>query len=208
MQEGRYWPMMISKRWDLCLILICTFFMGQAAWAATYYVDRNLPGSDSNNGLSESTPFLRITRCVAVAVNPGDTCLIKNGNYPEPVTMTRSGVEGSPITVKNYPGHTPLLPMSGYTNSANRFELLGTASVPIKYITVQGLTISGAYFGISLYNADHIVLRQNVLHHNGQQGLLGNGTQIVIDGNKLYHNGMFAECAAGTWPCNQCHGMY
>jgi hypothetical protein len=200
--------MMVSKQWSICLTLVCTLFIGQVGWAATYYVDRNLPGNDSNNGLSESAPFLRITKCVAVAINPGDTCLIKNGNYPEPVTMTRSGVDGRPITVKNYPGHTPILPMSGYKNSANRFELLGTASVPIKYITVQGLTIAGAYFGISMYNADHIVLRQNVLHHNGQQGILGNGSQIIIDGNKLYHNGMFAECAAGTHPCNQCHGMY
>jgi parallel beta-helix repeat protein len=201
---------MIFERFSTSVLLTGTLLIGQTAWATTYYVDRNLPGSDSYNGTSVTTPFLTIPKCVAVAINPGDTCLVKNGKYPEPVRMVRSGTAGKPITVANYPGHTPHLAMSGYTTSSNRFEIASNVSrtTPISWIVVQGLTISGAYFGIVLTNADNIVLRQNTLFDN-QQGILGNGYNFIIDRNRVYHNGKFVECATtNPGSCNKDHGMY
>lgn len=153
------------------LILV---FAGQAA-GATYYVDRLKPGNDANPG-TEASPFLTIPRCVAIARNPGDTCLIKKGNYPERVDMRYSGTEGNPITVKNFPGHAPTLAMSGYTNANNRFELASADyyRVPISWIVIEGLEISGGYFGISFTNGNNLTIRRNVIHHNGQ-GILGGG---------------------------------
>jgi hypothetical protein len=65
------------------------------AAGTTYYVATN--GSDSNSGLSASTPFLTIQKCADVAV-AGDTCQIAAGVYRETVTPAHSGTTGVPIT--------------------------------------------------------------------------------------------------------------
>ncbi len=79
------------KRTICPLLVLATLASAGAAQAATYYVDRLLPGNDSNSGLTESSPFLTIPKCVTVAINPGDTCLVKNGTYPESVSMRLLG---------------------------------------------------------------------------------------------------------------------
>src|SRR4051812_43200033 len=92
----------------------------------TYYVDKLLPGSNSNNGTSQTTPFLTVLKCVQVAVNRGDTCLIKSGTYSNEALgniVNNGGTSGHPITYKNYPGHTPVISWTDNTNSNNRILL-------------------------------------------------------------------------------------
>jgi hypothetical protein len=60
----------------------------------TYYVSTT--GNDSNPG-SQSLPFRTIQKAANV-VNPGDVVNIQPGTYAETVTISRSGIAGSPIT--------------------------------------------------------------------------------------------------------------
>jgi hypothetical protein len=48
------------------------------AWAATYCVDAT-NGNDTNNGLSEATPWKTIAKTNASVFNPGDQILFKGG---------------------------------------------------------------------------------------------------------------------------------
>ncbi|MBM0234038.1 hypothetical protein JNW91_20625 [Micromonospora sp. STR1_7] len=48
---------------------------------------------------SEQAPYCTISAAAAVA-QPGQTVLVQPGNYPESVTVTRSGAEGAPITFR------------------------------------------------------------------------------------------------------------
>ena len=75
----------------------------QAASGNTYYVDGEA-GNDANPG-TESSPFQTIQKAVDT-MEPGDTCLIREGIYPEEVIVSKSGTESAPITLKNYPGET------------------------------------------------------------------------------------------------------
>jgi hypothetical protein len=209
-------------------IFVFTFLFVSLAQATTYYVDRLKPGRDSNSGTSESAPFLTIAKCVGVAINPGDTCLVKNGNYPEPWTMQFSGTSASPITIKNYPGHSPTIkfqeadPTAVVHTSANppnlghQLILLGggiyDSKHTIGWIVIEGFEVSNGYAAFPCYNCHDIVYRNNTIHHMLVGAYGGNGIRIVIDRNRMYHNGRFASCTAyppGTkdpyWGVNTCN---
>ena len=179
--------------WPLCALFI---LIGPVAvQAETYYVDRTLPGSNSNNG-TETTPFLTIQKCVSV-VGPGDICLVKNGIYTEPVFLTRSGVEGSPITLKNYPGHTPVIDgtrlLSHGVSIGSDFV---TPSATINYVTFEGFTVQNAYLeGIKMGNAAHVVVRNNTIRSPGGSGILAWGFDVTVDRNSFIHCGSIPKGA-------------
>ena len=184
--------------------------MGNAAWAATYYVDRLLPGSDNNAGATEAAPFLTIAKCVTLAINPGDTCLVKNGTYPEPWRMTHSGAAGSPITISNYPGHSPRIVMSGRTVTTNQILLAAPTyyMTPIGWIVLQGFEISNGYAAVNITSGHDIIIRLMVIHDMYMGAFGGNGKNLVIDRNSMYHNGRFAECGITPSLCNQDQQIY
>jgi hypothetical protein len=198
---------MSINRFGTPILVMAILIMGETVWAATYYVDRLRPGSDSNNGTSESTPFLTIPKCVAVAIKPGDTCLVKNGNYPEPVTMAYSGTAGYPITLKNYPGHTPKLQFSDKTNGVNRILLHSVAGTPnpVRYVIIEGLEITNAYNGVKMDAAENVIFRSNHIHDTWYAAFLGIGHNVTIEGNKIYHTGDFTACPP---TCKHTHGLY
>lgn len=76
-------------------LLLITLFCVSYCFATDYYVSDYI-GNDSNNGLSENTPFKTIQRASDLT-NPGDTVYVMNGTYqsaqPEwsVVSITRSG---------------------------------------------------------------------------------------------------------------------
>src|SRR5258706_9863538 len=81
------------------------FSLCQAASAATYWVATT--GSDSNPG-TQTAPFRHLTKGAAVATQPGDTVIVRDGTYDnegvvEPnfvVWLYYSGTAANPITFK------------------------------------------------------------------------------------------------------------
>jgi len=128
-----------------CLTLLLSLLTGLAvsvpeaqAAGTNYYV--SAAGSDSNDGLSESTAFRTIQRA-ADLTNPGDTVYIMNGTYTETregeanFIVKRSGsAAGGYITYKAYPGHKPKISVQGVWH-----HILITAS----YIRIEGLELEG-----------------------------------------------------------------
>jgi hypothetical protein len=74
--------------------------------SGTYYISST--GSDQNDGLSLAAPFKTIQKCAQV-VKAGQSCVIRQGIYPETVNPAQSGTAGKEIVFKNYCGEIPVL---------------------------------------------------------------------------------------------------
>lgn len=87
-------------------LLVCIFVHAVLA-AETYYVATD--GNDSNDGKSLQTPFKRIQKAADV-MHPGDTVLIRGGEYREKIVPLRGGTsEEIRITYRNYADETPVI---------------------------------------------------------------------------------------------------
>ena len=80
----------------------------------TYYVSQS-SGSDSNDGLSLSTPWQTLAKVFTTSLSPGfspgDTILLKKGDiWHEPLLIGRSGASGQPISYGAYgSGNNPII---------------------------------------------------------------------------------------------------
>jgi hypothetical protein len=117
----------------LLFVALLYFILPQAAQAATYYLDA-VNGLDTNPGTSEQ-PWKTISYALGKnsPVGPGDTVYLRGGTYREQVEIKKYGTSGNWITVKNYPGETPIIdgtdPVIGWTQ----------AQSDDSYLTVQGV---------------------------------------------------------------------
>src|SRR3989339_2159870 len=84
------------------------------ASASTYYVSNT--GLDTNNGISESTPWQTISKVNATTFSPGDSILFKRGDtFYGSITVSQSGTAGNPITFSSYgSGSQPII--TGFTD--------------------------------------------------------------------------------------------
>lgn len=126
----------------------------------TFYVSPT--GNDSSAG-TQASPFRTIARG-ALALTKGDTLLLRGGIYTEYALISssaghQSGERNNPITIKAFPGETPILraPSSG-TRTA--LELRGPAQQLSNWI-IDGVTIGGASttIGIHLNGVVNVTVR-------------------------------------------------
>lgn len=122
----------------------------------TYYVATN--GSNSNDGLTLSTPFQTIAAATSI-VNPGDTIEIRAGTYNQSgsLVISRAGTANAPITIKGYNGERPLIRGGGigpsvyfYTQSCEDAVTngeSGNVDCANMYWNVTGLEIRGSLAG-------------------------------------------------------------
>lgn len=108
------------------------------AQAATYYVDSNL-GDDRAAGTADARPWRSLSRVRDYPLRPGDTVYLKAGSvWNEPLTITRSGRQGAPITVAvTGQGPRPRIDVGGV--SAHGVGILNA-----EYVTVSGLEVTNA----------------------------------------------------------------
>lgn len=101
-------------------------------WNGTkYYVSPK--GNNSNNGTSIDKPFQKINAALSRAVG-GDIIYLRDGTYNEDITLTRSGSLGNYITIRNYPGETPIL-------DRQSTGIIGIDLGKTSYININGLEI-------------------------------------------------------------------
>ncbi|NIO22883.1 MAG: hypothetical protein GTN38_02550 [Candidatus Aenigmarchaeota archaeon] len=136
--------------------------------AVDYYVDVNSIGgscSDSNNGMSVSSPWCTITRANSV-LQAGDTVYIRQGIYSENdqntiINPRNPGSAGNPITYTNY-GNDAV-----YIRGQNTLAIINQ-----NYITLDGLRfeeatqeIDGPHFGIDIIGKDHIIVKNCIIRN-------------------------------------------
>jgi hypothetical protein len=117
--------------------------------------------------------------------------------------MRRSGVSGSPITLKNYPGESPII------DGALQFMSSSGAKYPIGWIVVEGFEIINGATGLTttirLDNAHDVIIRSNKIRDARGQGIQGNGYRAIIEGNIITRAGS-AETDPSKFPYH--HGIY
>ncbi|WP_328421332.1 DUF1565 domain-containing protein [Micromonospora sp. NBC_00389] len=86
---------------------------------------------------SEAAPYCTIGAALAV-VQPGQTVLVLPGNYAEKVTVTRSGTESAPITLRAVNTPYGMVRVGHYSISGTPLTISGVHDV-----VVEGLTLSG-----------------------------------------------------------------
>ena len=223
-------------------ILFFLMFSG-LVFSQNYYVSAN-NGSDSNNG-SETTPFQTINRAISF-VNPGGTIFVMNGTYQNNgygtvdtatntnmnnnhvVTINKSGSEGAYITLKNYPGHSPLIQFDGrggivISNNMNYiiiegFEVVGpgasityaeayanreykvlAASDPNDDINYNHTYFSGKGIWGGYGAHHHIIIRNNIVHDTAGSGIRFNDSDhITIEHNEVYNTTWWTSSASSA----------
>lgn len=151
--------------------------------ASAYYVSPS--GSDSNPG-TLAQPWQHINYAVS-RLSPGDTLYVRGGTYSEKVTINVSGSAGSPITVQNYNGETPIISGSGVTLGWEGLINIVGAS----YVVIDGLeVVDASSFGIFVRNAlsggvavpcDHLTIRNCTTRRTARSGIGAQGNYPDID---------------------------
>ncbi|MBC7807286.1 MAG: right-handed parallel beta-helix repeat-containing protein [Akkermansiaceae bacterium] len=186
-----------------------------------YYVSPK--GKDTNDGRTEKTAFATPQKAIDAA-QPGDIVLVMDGTYmPHDVqdgvvAFRRPGTPAAWITLKNYPGHRPLLSPIGAWN-AIRIGQRGTKEMPSKepalaYLEVRGFIMRGEADlakekfadkvgkpdpntnnnGVNItsrYESQiphHIRVADNVIEYCGGGGTSGAGDWITIENNIVRNN--------------------
>jgi hypothetical protein len=124
---------------EILIIGSCLLLWNVQIFAKNYYVSSSL-GSDSNSGVSISSPKKTIQSIVA-STAPGDTVLILNGTYNStsgPILTLNPddyGSEGKYIVYKAYSDHHPKITASG--------NVWNAVSINASYVVIDGLELEG-----------------------------------------------------------------
>ena len=163
------------------------------AWVIASEKEVSLQGNDAASGTPEH-PWRTLTHACK-QLRPGDTLIVRAGEYRERLILETSGTEAAGfITVQGDPGAL----ISGSGGGSANLVLLHNLS----YVKIQGLELAG---GKSVHDgsairvtghASHIELRNNRIHNirgKDAMGITIYGTnaawpieKIIIDGNEIY----------------------
>jgi parallel beta-helix repeat protein len=145
---------------------------------------------------------------------PGDTIQVKDGVYKERVDFYISGTRDLPITLMNYPGHSPVIDAGGGSYPVECCPSSGTQRVEFnaEWIILEGFEIRYGWDGVKVYEP-HNTIRNNWIHHNRYQGILVVSTSdVFIEGNTIEYNGTDpGACYDSSWggeSPKHCHGVY
>ncbi len=160
---------------------------------ATYFVEQ-ANGDDANPG-TEDRPWHTLQKAANTAL-PGDTVLVKDGEYVENslpdvigVHVTRSGAPDAWIAFKAYPGSRPRVTSPSWST----WKIEDAA-----YIEINGFDISTRVCapehknvgnGITTNRAHHLRFLNNTVHDCGGGGIAtGFSDYITVEGNLVHDN--------------------
>ena len=133
------------------LFLLSCFFCATIVNAKTFYVSAT--GSDSNSGLTSSTPWKTISKINSAAYTNGDSILFKCGDtFYGSLTPTTNGISFSSYGTGAKPVITGLTTVSSWTNLGNN---IWEAVVPGGLATLNIVIINGVLTPMGRYPNAH-----------------------------------------------------
>lgn len=146
-------------------------------------------GNNRNDG-SLSRPYKTIQYAVNTS-NAGDTIYLLKGIYKERVQINKSGLKDKPISLKNYPGHTPIIDGTGLKWPGNgHWGGLINLNRQSHWV-FEGLQVQNSYamaFGedysqLTSVGSKNILIKNCTVTKAGGSGFyLANGEDIIFDG--------------------------
>lgn len=184
-----------------CCGLVIAFLvslLSDEVYGRTFYVATN--GSDDNTG-EQSSPFRSLQKATDVA-RADDIVIVRGGLYRGGLRPRFSGESGKPIVFKNADDEKPVLDREG----RSRIELQSKEGwrSPIGWLRIEGFEVTNGWDGIKFYNAHHVVIKGNIVRHNTNQGILGNGHHVRIESNVVTDHGLRPD----NQNSNLEHGFY
>ena len=162
-----------------------------------YYVSNS--GSDSNNGISTSSPWRTVAHVVAFEPNlrAGDCVLFQRGGiWAEQLTISNiHGTQTNPITFGNYgTGNRPVLD----GGSTRLYGIVGghdSGQIASSYVTIDGFEVRNTTRGGIIFSylaQPGITIQNNYVHNNGYGAYAGAcaGCFQVDDGHYGYNEGI------------------
>jgi parallel beta-helix repeat protein len=163
--------------------------------AATYRCSPQ--GSDSNDGIE--APWRTLQKASA-HLQPGDTLIVADGNYPGGVAHRRSGRPDAPITYRaEHAGQAAL-----------RGGKIGFLIDNADWIVLDGLAVREAMFrGVRVLVSHHVTVRNCTFAGNAVEGLIsGYCNDLVLENNEAYGNGRGYVGPEGDYVPGKGHGIY
>lgn len=155
-------------------------------------------GNDGNPGTQEA-PLGTISAGL-LAATPGDSIVLRGGSYPQTQTLivASSGTEDEPITIRAFPGETPIVDGNGMVGDVIRIE-------SATWLTLEGLTVqnAGDPAGVALNiirNSSHITLRSIVAREAP--------VAAIAIGTTVSHVGIFGCDVSGSSAGLQISGQH
>jgi len=191
--------------------LIFFLFFTSIVYSQNDYYVSSTNGSNSNDGLSESSPFLTINKGIS-EVSEGGTVYVMNGTYqnagygsvdpstntnmnnPHVATINKSGSEGAYITIRNLEGHEPKIEFDGRGGIV--------ISDYMNYIIIEGFEVEGPAanitYDLAIADREYKVLaasdeNDNITYNHtyfSGKGIWGGykaHNNIIIRNNKVYN---------------------
>jgi hypothetical protein len=200
------------KQYFHCLAMSFTLLLiaSPAAQAATYYMAPN--GSNSGAGNS-SSPWKTFPHAIS-RLNPGDTLILKDGNYTSAngsgqyiVLVTcgsnaKNGAPGAPITIRAENERQARLKSDA--GSVMRFT-------KCSYWNIYGLTMTGADNAgekgngfVGIYESEHFEFKRNIFAYSNRWYNMGlitlvNSGYTLLEENEFYNFHRHAVTGAGAW---------
>ena len=164
----------------LCLIFAINVALPSAGLAETYYVD-GVSGNDSASG-TINEPWKTIGRAVST-LQPGDTVLVREGIYRETVTVNVNGQPDNRITIRNYPGESPV--MEGDDTLQIGFDAYDYGN----YVTIEGFEIKRyTWHAVRIYgNTDYVY--NTIIRNCKGTNISGNKVIWVVQGDSTIIEG-------------------
>lgn len=163
-------------------------------------------GNNTSGDGSKNKPFKTINKALNTA-KAGDTIYLREGTYTSNITFNKSGEEGKPITLRNYPNEVAKIDLTDKTvesvidfNSQSNINIIGLELCNLKQKTnsVVGIFLQGG-------EKNCIIANCNIHNIEGKSASSGNAHGIRIVGltedkieNILIINNHIHDCICGT----------
>lgn len=178
------------------------------AMAATYFAS---PSGDNANAGTRQSPW-RTLGFSASKLRAGDTLYAMGGTYAETVWVGNSGTSAAPISIRAYPGQSPVIDGSSLHvgDWASLLSLAGdhiaVSGFAIRNINSDGhggggpAAVEGGY-GVSIEGSQDTVSNLTV-SYTWAQGIFASGDGSVIEDSEIHHVAMSNCRKAGDANCS------
>jgi parallel beta-helix repeat protein len=172
--------------------------------AAEYFVSTN--GSDTNNGISLSSPFRTIQNGLNKANNPGDIVTVMPGTYAGSITMSNSGTDNSNrIILRAYnTDQKPILLGNGGSGDSDWSSFI---NINASYVTFDGFEVShapGRGIVTNRNNLTGITISNCNVHHSMSENILIASTNTIVENCEI-SQGTLRAAPSPYNPANSSH---
>lgn len=185
----------IARVFAVAGAMLACCLAGPPVSAAEHVVDNSgtPPCSNTTAISTDAAPWCTINYAVARA-EPGDVITVKNGRYREDVYIDRKHGGPNYITLRNNPGHAPVIVGAGLDSGRNRI-------IASSFIKVIGFAITNANHGLFVEQSDNIVLSQLKVFSVGQQAIhiKTNSSFVVVEESEIYDTGKWKYNGEGVY---------